>query len=80
MGLRASVIAAGARTMVMSLWKVPDEATVKLMEEFYQNLWVRKMPKAEALLRAQEAVRDDSSAKYKLPVNWAAWTLVGEGW
>jgi CHAT domain-containing protein len=35
------------------LWKVDDAATALLMEEFYKNLWVRKLPKAEALRQAQ---------------------------
>lgn len=35
---------------------------------------------AEALVRAQEAVRDDPSGQYKAPINWAAWVLAGEAW
>jgi hypothetical protein len=80
MGLQASVMAAGARSLLMSLWKVPDEPTAKLMEAFYSNLWVKKLSKAEALTKAQQAVRDDSSGRFKNPRNWAAWVLVGEGW
>lgn len=80
MGLRASVMAAGSRSFLMSLWKVPDEATAKFMEAFYTNLWLKKMTKAEALLRAQEAVRDQPSGKYRLPFYWGAWVLVGESW
>ncbi len=78
MGLRASVMAAGTRSLLMSLWKVPDEPTVKLMGTFYTNLWVKKLPKAEALLRAQETVRTDP--RFALPRNWAGWVLAGEGW
>lgn len=37
-GLRRSFVLAGARTLVMSLWKVPDEQTRELMEDFYQRL------------------------------------------
>ena len=80
MGLRASVMAAGSRSMLMSLWKVPDEATVKFMDAFYDNLWTKKMSKAEALLHAQEAVRDDPTGKHSAPFFWAAWVLAGEGW
>lgn len=79
-GLRASILAAGGRSLLMSLWKVPDEATNRLMKEFYTNYWVRKMGKAEALRKAQEAVRDDPSREFSAPVNWAAWVLVGEAW
>jgi CHAT domain-containing protein len=80
MGLRATIIAAGARNMLMSLWKVDDEATARLMEAFYRNLWVKKLSRAEALMRAQETVRDDLSGNYRKPVYWAAWVLAGEGW
>ena len=80
MGLRASVMAAGSRSMLMSLWKVPNEATVKLMEAFYLNLWTKKMNKAEALRQAQTAVRDHPSGKYRNAYYWAGWALVGEAW
>ncbi len=80
MGLRASVMAAGSRSMLMSLWKVPNEATVKLMEAFYSNLWTKKMNKAEALRQAQASVRDHPSGKYRNANYWAGWALVGEAW
>ncbi len=42
-----------------SLWKVDDAATSVLMERFYTNLWVKKMPRLEALRQAQLAVLND---------------------
>ena len=36
-----------------SLWKVPDAATTRLMQLFYENLWDKKMGKLEALRSAQ---------------------------
>ncbi len=80
MGLRSAMMAAGARSILMSLWKVPDDATQKLMTYFYTNMLIKKLPKAEALKLAQESVRDDPSGKYKHPWFWAAWVLAGEGW
>ena len=38
MGLSRAFIAAGVPSLVVSLWKVPDEATKDLMVEFYSNL------------------------------------------
>jgi CHAT domain-containing protein len=81
LGLRASLVASGARTLLMSLWRVPDGATVMLMERFYENLLTKHEPPAVALRNAQRHVRDDAPLQaYQHPVNWGAWVLVGEGW
>jgi CHAT domain-containing protein len=75
-GLRSAIIGAGAKSVLLSLWSVPDEATQELMKRFYTNLWENNMPKQEALTEAQSYIR--SQEKWKAPVNWAAWVLVGE--
>lgn len=80
MGLRAAVIGAGSRSVVMSLWKVSSEATSKLMTAFYSNLWVKKLPKAQALQQAQLELRDQAGGAYKRPIFWAGWVLAGEAW
>ena len=59
MGLQRAFQAAGARAVVASLWKVDDAATTVLMEQFYTNLWSKKMPKLEALRQAQLSVLND---------------------
>jgi CHAT domain-containing protein len=56
LGLQQAFAAAGARTLVTSLWQVDDVATVILMEEFYRNLWQKRLPKLEALRQAQLTV------------------------
>ncbi len=37
-GLRRAFVLAGAKTLVMSLWKGPDEQTRELMEDFYRRI------------------------------------------
>jgi CHAT domain-containing protein len=56
LGLQRAFQAAGARAVVASLWKVEDAATSVLMEQFYTNLWDKKLPKLEALRQAQLTV------------------------
>jgi CHAT domain-containing protein len=72
-GLRRAFQLAGARAVVMSLWKVPDEATHELMTEFYRNL-LAGQPRADALRSAQLAMR----ARYPDPRYWGAFILQGD--
>ncbi|NJL11361.1 MAG: CHAT domain-containing protein [Calothrix sp. SM1_7_51] len=51
-GLRRAFAVAGAKTLIMSLWSVPDKATALLMERFFDNLQLG-MGRGEALQHAQ---------------------------
>jgi CHAT domain-containing protein len=73
LGLRRAFTVAGARTLVMSLWKVPDEPTRELMEDFYRRLLAGE-GRAEALRQAQLALR----AKYCDPFYWGAFICQGD--
>lgn len=64
-GLRRSFIQAGAKAVVMSLWKVPDVATAILMERFYYYLLELKLSKAEALKKAKYDVRNLTIAQMR---------------
>ncbi len=72
-GLRRAFVLAGAKTLVMSLWKVPDRQTQELMELFYQHV-LNGTPRAEALRAAQLAMK----AKYPNPLYWGAFICQGE--
>ena len=72
-GLQRGFKLAGANTLLMSLWKVDDEATKILMVEFYRNL-LEGCTKTEALKRAQTYVREKTD--FKEPRHWAAWILL----
>ncbi|MBG1266719.1 CHAT domain-containing protein [Nostoc sp. WHI] len=72
-GLSRSLISAGVPSVLVSLWSVPDTPTALLMTEFYQNL--QKNPdKAQALRQAMLT----TMKKNPKPVDWAAFTLIGE--
>ncbi|MBD2125051.1 CHAT domain-containing protein [Microcoleus sp. ZQ-A2] len=55
-GLRRAFAVAGAKTLVMSLWSVPDRATALLMEHFFTNLR-QGLGRADALQDAQNYIR-----------------------
>ena len=72
-GLRRSFALAGAKTLVMSLWNVPDQQTCELMEAFYGRILAGE-PRAEALRQAQLAMK----AKYPHPYYWGAFICQGD--
>jgi CHAT domain-containing protein len=72
-GLRRAFLIAGAKTLVMSLWKVPDTQTKELMVSFYQNI-AAGVPRAWALRKAQLALKD----KHANPFFWGAFICQGD--
>jgi tetratricopeptide (TPR) repeat protein len=64
LGFAQALFLAGARSVLVSLWKVDDTATALLMARFYQNLLGKRpglkapLPKAEALHEAKLWLRD----------------------
>jgi CHAT domain-containing protein len=57
LGLRWAFAVSGARTLVMSLWKVPDLATAVLMDRFYHNLLDQGLARDRSLREAQKFLR-----------------------
>jgi tetratricopeptide (TPR) repeat protein len=72
-GLQRAFVLAGAKTLVMSLWNVPDEVTCELMAAFYERL-LQGRPKANALREAQRQVRN----QYPDPYYWGAFVCLGD--
>lgn len=72
-GLQRGFKLAGANTLLMSLWKVDDEATQLLMTEFYRN-YLSGKSKRESLNLAQQSLRNNP--KYSAPEYWAAFILL----
>ena len=72
-GLQRGFKLAGANTLLMSLWKVDDTATQKLMTEFYRN-YLSGKTKHESLRLAQKSLRDNP--EYSASEYWAAFVLL----
>ncbi|MBN2070185.1 MAG: CHAT domain-containing protein [Candidatus Krumholzibacteriota bacterium] len=92
-GLSHAFFRAGARSLIVSLWKVDDRATALLMRRFYGNLWEgnlkkhhghgkKSMSKAEALQEAKEWLRNYNDQVQNRPFDhpyfWSAFVLIGE--
>jgi CHAT domain-containing protein len=74
-GLRRALALAGAERVVMSLWKVGDEATRDLMAGLYRALR-DGLGAAEALRRAQLEVMRDPARRH--PFFWAGFYAAGD--
>jgi CHAT domain-containing protein len=72
-GLQRAFLVAGAKAVVMSLFKVSDEATRMLMERFYHNWLVNQMDKRAAFAQAKKELRNE----YPDPIFWGAFIMVG---
>ncbi|MBL7729818.1 MAG: CHAT domain-containing protein [Chitinophagaceae bacterium] len=72
-GLQRAFRAAGAGSIMTSLWKVDDEATRDFMVIFYQQYFKTK-DKSASFIYAQKAIRD----KYVYPYYWGAFIMMGQ--
>lgn len=78
LGLQRALLARGARTTLVSLWRVRDDATRVLMTAFYRH-WLRDADSpapAEALQRAQADVRRVPGFEH--PYYWAGFQVIGQ--
>jgi CHAT domain-containing protein len=71
-GLTRTILSAGASTVVSSLWKVSDDSTALLMQEFYRRLRARARV-TDALRGAALEVRK----QYPHPFYWAPFLVTG---
>lgn len=69
-GLQRALRVAGAQNMIMSLWKVDDEATQKLMIDFYTR-WLKTNDMRASFRAAQKNLRK----VYPNPYYWGAFIL-----
>lgn len=75
LGLAGVALKAGARSALATLWEVDDNATLRLIDEFYSQLAQNNNSRAESLQRAQLLLVNDSTSNH--PSKWAPFLLIG---
>jgi CHAT domain-containing protein/Flp pilus assembly protein TadD len=72
-GLQRAFLIAGAKSIIMSLWSVSDNATMELMTLFYTN-YAKTGNKAQAFSDAMKQLK----LKYKDPFYWGAFVMLNK--
>jgi CHAT domain-containing protein len=72
--LSNAFMVAGARSVISSLWQVPDKATRQLMEQLYTGL-CESLSIPSSLRQAQ--LRLIGSKEFMHPLNWAGFKSAG---
>ena len=73
-----ALLAAGSRSALTTLWRVPDQPTSAFMQQFYYYLLKKHKTKAEAL-RLTKLEFLHAGGELGHPKFWAAFVLNGEG-
>ena len=76
-GIARSFLAAGARTVLSTLWPINDWATIELMKKFYEELF-QETPVCEALRRAKNFLLEHENKIFQSIRMWAPFTIYGE--
>lgn len=71
-GLQRAFLVAGAKMLIMSMFKVDDEATQKLMLKFYQK-WLNTGKMRNSFVEAKKELRNE----YPEPIYWGAFLMIG---
>lgn len=75
MSFSRSFFYAGAQSLLVSLWKVPDVSTTQLISTFYHKYYQTKHDKVSALRKAK--LKLAKHKKFAAPINWASFIYVG---
>jgi CHAT domain-containing protein/Tfp pilus assembly protein PilF len=76
-GMTRGFMYAGSRRVLVSLWDVQDQATARLMTDFYRGLLGPKRPQTAAALRAAQ-IAIWREGRWQAPYYWAGFVLQGE--
>lgn len=71
-GLQRAFLVAGAKVLIMSMFKVDDDATQRLMLKFYQK-WMNSGNLRQSFVDAKKELRAD----YPEPIYWGAFMMIG---
>ncbi len=71
-GLQRALKLSGSQCVIMSLWSVDDEATLKLMVSFYEN-FLQSNNAHDAMRKAQNKLKET----YPNPFYWGAFVVIG---
>jgi CHAT domain-containing protein len=71
-GLQRAFLVAGAKVLIMSMFKVDDDATQQLMLKFYQK-WLNSKNLRESFIDAKKELR----STYPEPIYWGAFMMIG---
>ena len=74
-GLPHAFLAAGARSVMVSLWKVEDRATAQYMADFYAKLHAGYLPEDAMLAVRRDRIKTTGPGSH--PSSWAPFILVG---
>ena len=74
-GIARAFLGAGARSVLVSLWAIDDEATMLFMKIFYRHLSKGKSASV-SLHRAMKFLRE--SEKFSAVKYWASFVLIGD--
>ena len=75
-GLSRAFFYAGARQVVSSLWRVPDQSTAELMGYFYEEMLANGQDATKALRLAKVRLRQNR--RWRSPYFWAPFVVQGE--
>ena len=74
-GMARAFLSAGAHSVLVSLWRIPDESAHMFMNFFYQFL-VNGLPILQALQRSMQCLR--CFLKYSHYVHWSGFQIIGK--